>query len=394
MKKNIVLLFSNFDLPESNANAIRVFNFAKMLREHNFEPIIYGVTYCNKELEGVFEELRYKLIKLPRSNGLMSIFRVIKMKKLISDELKIINKKFKVDAIILSNIYFDSSKVFINFSKKNKVPIIVNSVEWYDKNNNQFKGLYGPIKFIKNRIALKHIHVKMKNIIAISTLLEEYYKSKKCNVITIPTVVDLKHYETINKMHKLDNKIKLCYAGSPAKKDLIINFVYALLDMDKSVSKNFELNLYGFDLDALYKYGLKSNEVEDLKGIVKCHGRIPYSEVKKKIAESDFTILVRPQKRYANAGFPTKVGESFACGTPVISNITSDLGKYLIDMKNSIICKDETVESCKQALLKTLEIETKEYSKMRMDAYKTASDFFSYHVYSMLLYDFINKIKK
>ena len=78
----------------------------------------------------------------------------------------------------------------------------------------------------------------------------------------------------------------------------------------------------------------------------------------------------------------------------MISNLTSDLDKYLIDMENSIICKDETIDSCKEALLRTLEIESEKYKLMRQYAYDTASNYFSYHVYSILMYNFIKKIRQ
>ena len=392
MKKSNVLLFSNFDLPESNADAIRVFNFAKMLQEQGCMPIIYGVTYDEKNMDGNFEGLNYKLIKLKKSSGIKSIFRTIKMGKNINKELRKIYRDIGLDAIVLSNIYFDCAHIFLKFSKKYNVPLIVNSVEWYDKNNAQFKGKYGPIKLVKNRIALKYLHVKMKNIIAISTLLEKYYKTRNCNVITIPTIIDLKHYNKFDNVHKLNNKVKLCYAGSPARKDLIVNFIYALLQMETNTLNKFEVNLYGFNIESLYKLGITVEDMKRLKNVVYCHGRIPYEKVKDKISESDYTLLVRPQKRYANAGFPTKVGESFACGTPVILNLTSDLDKYMVDMKNAIICKDETVESCKEALIKTLDVKPEDYQKMRKEAYNSAVNCFSYQIYSSLLYNFIRKI--
>ena len=159
--------------------------------------------------------------------------------------------------------------------------------------------------------------------------------------------------------------------------------------MKTNERNRFKLDLYGFEVESLYKYGLDKNIFKKLDGIVVCHGKIPYTLVKDKIAEADYTILVRPQKRYANAGFPTKVGESLACGTPVITNITSDLDKYLTDMGNCVICKDETIDSCKKALLRAADIGPKKYEQMRQNSIYTANRYFSYQAYSRALYRYI-----
>ncbi len=57
------------------------------------------------------------------------------------------------------------------------------------------------------------------------------------------------------------------------------------------------------------------------------------------IKASDFTVLLRDVNKMTTAGFPTKFVESIACGTPVITNNTSDLSSYLTDGKNGFMLK-------------------------------------------------------
>jgi len=137
---------------------------------------------------------------------------------------------------------------------------------------------------------------------------------------------------------------------------------------------------------------LSREYIEKYKDSIICHGRIPYEQVKEKIAEADFTVLLRPQMRYANAGFPTKVGESMACGTPVICNVTSDLGRYVEDGVNGIICENETKEACAEALKKALALSNEQIKQMRENAVNTARESFDYNAYINRVGDFLNRI--
>ena len=53
-------------------------------------------------------------------------------------------------------------------------------------------------------------------------------------------------------------------------------------------------------------------------------GMLAHGDVQRLVGSTDFSILVRQPCRTSQAGFPTKFVESFACGTPVIANLTSD----------------------------------------------------------------------
>lgn len=73
--------------------------------------------------------------------------------------------------------------------------------------------------------------------------------------------------------------------------------------------------------------------------------------------EADFSIFVRPDRRSSHAGFPTKLAESLAAGTPVITNNTGDIGLYLKDGENGFLLKDGTQKSVKDVLDKLIQIE-------------------------------------
>ena len=67
------------------------------------------------------------------------------------------------------------------------------------------------------------------------------------------------------------------------------------------------------------------------------HGKVSNLEARNKISKADFSILFRNVNKMTSAGFPTKVSESISCGTPVITNSTSDLEHYIINGKNGFL---------------------------------------------------------
>ena len=383
-----ILLFSNLVLPDSCANATRVMNFAKLLREAGHEIELLGVCYDQKKaLEGVCDNIPYGMLRAAPYFGIHAGKRIVLLKKDIDAFL---DDRRTYDAILLSNVYYDYADVFLRYAKKTGAKIAVNAVEWYEKNNGLFAGLTGKLNFVKNRIALRYLHKKMGNIIAISSLLDDYYKVRGCNTVTIPTMVDMEEYADVSATEKEPGTVvRVAYAGSPARKDYVINAIFALPLLSDEERSRLQLHFYGPDTKLLKMLGLSEEFLNTYRDNIVCHGRIPYAEVKSKIADADFTVLLRPNKRYANAGFPTKVGESMACGTPVIANITSDLGKYILDGKTGIVCRDETPEACADGFRRALSMTAEERNAMRNWAKDMAANSFDYKNYSARINNFL-----
>lgn len=176
-------------------------------------------------------------------------------------------------------------------------------------------------------------------------------------------------------------------------KDYIINAIKALLLLSRDERARIKINIYGCTSDQLLALGISSNELSAIGDSLECFGRLPYQEVKLRIAQSDFTVLLRPNKKYANAGFPTKVGESMACGTPVIANLTSDLKLCIINGKTGIICKDETTQSCADAFRIAINMNKNERELMRQEAEKMGQGFFSIETYLSKFDQFLTKCK-
>ena len=102
--------------------------------------------------------------------------------------------------------------------------------------------------------------------------------------------------------------------------------------------------------------------------------------------------MLRPENaRYARAGFPTKVTESLASATPVICNITSDLGMYIEDMNNGIIVKECSAGAVKEAVERALDLDLADRERMCRNARDTAEEFFDYNEYASKLIELLEQ---
>ena len=121
------------------------------------------------------------------------------------------------------------------------------------------------------------------------------------------------------------------------------------------------------------------------------HGRVSHDKVLHILKGTHFTLLMRSsEQRYAKAGFPTKVVESLSRSTPVICNLTSDLGEYLADGGNALLVEECCPTSLQRQLCRAIEMSKIQRADMCSSACKTASKRFSYGEYLATLGELIN----
>ena len=138
---------------------------------------------------------------------------------------------------------------------------------------------------------------------------------------------------------------------------------------------------------------IKIHGVKEIKFDLTIKGKLNHKDVIKEITMADYSIFVREIARFSKAGFPTKYVDSVACGTPVITNHTSDLADYLKNRKNGIVIRSPSVKSIKEAILEAIEIKTSEdsYNKLRKNA-KYSAQKFDFRKYNDQISLFINDV--
>jgi len=271
----------------------------------------------------------------------------------------------------------------LDWCRKHRVPLVCDLVEWYS-GGQLAGGRLGPY-FWSNEFALRRLVPRTAGTIGISKLLCNHFRTANHPVVRIPPTLDTGQI-SYSLERSSRNQINLVYAGVPGKKDLIGNVLEALGRIDRE-GKRFRLRILG--VDEAY---LQSEYPEYPAAAVEVMGRRTQVEVLQFVQQADFSVLLRPQMKYANAGFPTKVVESLACGTPVICNHTSDLQDYVHHRVEGIICASHSAEAMIQALKEVESLDKDTITLMRRSARRRAEQSFHFFDYAPDLRDFLDQI--
>jgi len=293
-------------------------------------------------------------------------------------------------AVLLYGGYSPFSLWLLQFRRRTGIPLIVDVVEWYQPSHIP-GGWFGPFH-LNYDSALNFFFPRFKNIITISRYLQRHFTAKGCQVLYLPAVLDVKAVVPDLETRPEGSTLRLAYTGTPGKKDLLDPMVEALMRMDPEGTK-LRFNIVGPSIETILALpALRKRGVDQVPPCLEVPGYVSNAKATAYVREADFSILLRHRQRYAMAGFPTKVPESLAAGTPVICNLTSDLGDFIQDGHQGLICDHPTAESCRATLERALAMSHGQRAEMRRKARRLAEDSFDYRKYISLARSFFSEI--
>lgn len=250
--------------------------------------------------------------------------------------------------------------------RAHRVPLLLDLVEWYDPRALP-GGRWGPIAAAEG--LARRLHSRAAGAIAISTLLEEaLHRRGVAHVALMPPTVDLA--ASVPGAGSGRTGIVCGYAGTPGRKDelgLIVGAVAAAREVGADVT----LEVIGPDTAEVA--GLTDGP--GLPPGIVVVGRLPQQDVAARVGSWDYTVLMREDKRSSHAGFPTKLVESLVAGTPVIANLTSDLGDHLVDGENGYVVPQVDRAALVHVLVRAAEADPAGRVAMRDRARATARRF-------------------
>ena len=220
--------------------------------------------------------------------------------------------------------------------------------------------------FLRMKCLYKHVD----HMITISKYLKQYYSAYVKQIVEIPGVV-ADNYCVQNNYQNRDELINLCFVGVPGpncckeKIDWVIESICEL----NLIEDRFRFTIAGVGRDFFEKDCPNLVKHSLFDSSVKCLGRISHLECLELVASSDFSVIVREDTLLSNAGFPTKLGESFACGTPVLVTPTSNLEDYILHGYGFVA--DECSKASVFKLLKEISVLRKNEIKLMRDTVKS-----------------------
>lgn len=386
-KYDFVIITKN-KCPLKDAGAIRQHAFAVSLMESGFKPLVISYSSPYSSIE-TFDGISYISPSKKGSKFFFSkVFNQINFGKKALGIVKKICPNIKRMLVIdlLPNEY----RAIKSFAKKFNIQLFHDSVEWYSKS--EFKTGVFNYNYIFKNITNNVIIDKHFKVFSISKYLNNHFTKKGIKSIVVPVIMNVKRIScrTSLKSNSTSNKTVFIYAGSPDKKDSLGIVIQALNQIKNNYS--FDFKIYGATENELVsKCGINKKTLQQARDYLRFYGRVPVETVRKALKDADYSILIRnSDERYAKAGFPTKVVESISCGTPVICNLSSDLGDYLIDGFNSYIVSYNNVESLKTKFEDILNKPKTE--AMRKNARETALKNFDYTQHKNAITNFVLNI--
>jgi glycosyltransferase involved in cell wall biosynthesis len=232
--------------------------------------------------------------------------------------------------------------------------------------------------FVRHRFTSWLCGAAADRVIVISSKLARHYARMNPAPLLIPALVDVSEYHRTDQA-MVGSGLTLLYMGNPTGKDSLGIVLDALAELPPSAQARLRFVIAGCDRSELgASPDVGQERLDRLGNMVEAHGFMPRPQLLRLLQEADFTVLIRPTGGYADAGFPTKVPESLAAGCPVLGNLTSDLGDYLVDGHNAVICepapgsRDVSTSTVREAVLRTLALTDEERLRMREDARASA----------------------
>jgi glycosyltransferase involved in cell wall biosynthesis len=386
-----VAYVGSFSFPNGGAAARRILGNAKSLREAGYNVIIGSGQMRNQTQSDInyFDGFEVHSINERNADHLPSLIKYLKYLNIGKKTVEWFDKmEVKPSVIILYGGYLPYFLRLLPWCRKHNIPLIFDAVEWYQPSTKI--GYLSPVH-LNYEWSMRRLSVKAKNVISISSYLDRHYTSNNCNSIIIPPSIDVKEFKPNLKI-SLNDKLSIAYTGNPGHKDLFNSYLEAILRIDP-LGEKVVLKIAGLTNNQILKYpALSKRKYTSMPPCIESIGIVSHDNAIELVKNSDFSVLLREINRVSKAGFPTKVVESLTVGTPVICNLTSDLGKYIHDGIEGIICKNYKVESLIDAIERALKLTKDERSLMRANARKQAENSFDYRNYIVPLGEFLNKV--
>ncbi|MGO5334510.1 glycosyltransferase [Enterococcus cecorum] len=326
----VILYIGGFELPDKNAAAHRVLSNAKILKQNDKEVVFIGVNktlkYGTDILQTKQDVQGFESYEVAYPNGKKEWIDYLTK---IENYIKIIENLENVDSVIMYNFQAIAMGRLLEYCKKNDIKCYADVTEWRSAKGESL--IYRILKDSDTWYRMNILHKKMDGLIVISKYLEQYYC--KCNnVVYIPTLTDTSEDKWINTYTKEKNFLKLVYAGNPGRKDRLDKLVEAL----DQVNVQYRLDIIGITYEQYLKYYPGHKTMLDNNKSIVFHGRLTHLETIDYVKKANYSCFLREDDRVSKAGFPTKFAESISCGTPVLTNKTSNISEYFSRNENGV----------------------------------------------------------
>jgi glycosyltransferase involved in cell wall biosynthesis len=393
-QRSQIIFIGEYRFPEGDAAAIRTLSLARICRDLGFAVTVIGKGQLRpedyrRELD-VYEidGIRYSTMNPERVTAMQRLRHPMARLKLYASALEAMNLA-DTRAIVINACSSATHVPLVRaFCRRRQIPLIGDICEWYDPCQMTY-GRLDPAYAVFCGV-FRYALPRFKNLIVVSRLLERHFAGEGRHVLRIPAVLDPRLIACVDRTPA--DRLVLLYAGIPGRKDHLEEILEALAALSPDERARVEFRLLGpTEPELRGLLGGAARLLDALADTVKPLGRVPRAQVLEQLQQAHFTVLVRPDKRYANAGFPSKVSESLAAGVPVLLTMTSDLQEFLGDGVAAIPVRDCSVAAVTTSIRRALQLNPEALRELRRGARAKAEQYFDYRLHLRSFADLIEQ---
>jgi len=283
--------------------------------------------------------------------------------------------------------------LFILWAKFIGYKVIFDIIE--DNSHQSHVGMINKFRIKTSVFFFKHGSFFTDGMIGISQHLYKQIQEVTKNKIPsclIPITVNLKYFNKKTAVNGVahDQKLKIFYGGSFAQKDGL-EYLIKAFDEVNTVYPHGELILTGVgnkqDMDKILGQIEKSANSKNIN----YKGFLDTDTYYSLLNECDIFCMTRVNSKFANAGFPFKLGEFLASGKAVIATNVGDVPNYLFNDINALLIQPDSVDEIIEALMVLMENPGKR-AALGIQARKTAERCFDSDTIGLKLLSFFESV--
>ncbi|MFA6832305.1 MAG: glycosyltransferase [Bacteroidaceae bacterium] len=373
------IVYIGGEFPDKDASALRILSNCKAIREIGYNVVVISPTMASDKI-AVGKE-NYQGFDVYYYAYPQSIKQWFKELYTIEPFTKVIDKLDSVHGIICYNHHAVSLISLIRYYHRRNVKVYADTTEWHTTDHLPF--IKRIIKDCNTRLRILYAQKKTDGIIVISKFFADLYKNQK-NVIIVPPLIDTDEKKWIRNCYKSPVRT-FSYTGRIGIGKDQLNYC---IEAFHSICSQYEfrLNIIGCTKDEYLKqFPEDAIMIDDLGDKIFFKGYCSHLDALDVTKHSDFSFLIREHNRKTDSGFPTKLGESIACGTPVLATDFSNVKDYVEKYGIGIMIDKDKIE---EAIVKIINMSDKELLELKKSCQSCKA--FDYRNYTNTFMNFLN----
>lgn len=345
-----------------------------LLKGHAFGRTIYNGPRTNISAEGI--QYTYLGFRQRPENVLLKLAdQLLGFVRLLFLLTSLIIKRKKVTILIYNGDIFFNTPIHL-VSKLGRIKIVKFAAEIIDKSQYR-KSLLGKVSRAAYMFNFKYLNRMADKMIVFSYYLRDQFVQmgiRESRILVQPNLTDFKFWQS----RSAASDYTLGYSGAPYMKDGLSDLLLSIKALrDRGV--DVTLLVVG---DATFGRSL----VPDLRAecdrlgisdLTTFTGLVTSDEVLSYLSRCRILAITRPDTIQTRAGFPTKLGEYFALGKPVLATRFGDIEKYFKDNHDVILAECGSSESISAKLGWMLQNDEK-LGEIAQNGYRTAIQLLEY----------------